>query len=95
MGSFHPSFNLLLRSIKKVTDIDETSFVESHQLQPHTAIYLNTHKIHTPTLLDFSVNENVQWTKNGYYIHQRPAFYADPLFYAGAYYVMDSASMFL
>lgn len=95
MESFHPSFDLLLRSIKKVTDIDETSFVESHQLKPHTAIYLNTHKIHTPTLLDFSVDEKVQWTNNGYYIHQRPAFYADPLFYAGAYYVMDSASMFL
>lgn len=38
---------------------------------------------------------NVPWTKNGFYLRERPSFTADPLFHAGVYYVQEASSMFL
>lgn len=91
----HPSFSLLLNSIKKSVDIEDTPFLEAHQQSPHTTIKLNNHKINDIPLLEFSIQQPVKWIENAFYLNERPAFYADPLFYAGAYYVMDSSSMFL
>lgn len=37
----------------------------------------------------------VPWASNGFLLPERPAFYLDPLFHAGSYYVQDSSSMML
>lgn len=85
----------ILSSIEKYTHIDYHQFIESHKQSPHTAIKLNPNKLNNPDLLNFPVSEKVPWANDAYYLQERPPFYADPLFYAGAYYVMDSSSMFL
>ena len=38
---------------------------------------------------------HVPWCPEGIYLKQRPAFTADPLLHAGAYYVQEASSMFL
>jgi 16S rRNA C967 or C1407 C5-methylase (RsmB/RsmF family) len=87
-------FQHLLKSIQKHTDIDENLFLQSFDESPSTSILINTNKIE-PQFLDFELSNKVHWNNNGYYLSTRPQFYADPLFYAGAYYVMDSSSLFL
>jgi len=37
----------------------------------------------------------VPWCPEGFYLSERPAFTADPLLHAGAYYVQEASSMFL
>lgn len=39
--------------------------------------------------------EPVPWSKNGYYLDERPAFTFDPLFHTGYYYVQEASSMFV
>lgn len=93
----HPAFSLLLKSIQKSISIDEKAFIETHSGVPITAIKINPNKVNDKSKLNFKIDDanKVIWAKDAYYLSQRPAFYSDPLFYAGAYYVMDSSSMFL
>lgn len=91
----NPALSLVLQSIQKVVDIDEQAFVESQQRLPHTSIKINPYKIHHTDALDIPLDTPVMWAQDAYYCKERPAFYLDPLFYAGAYYVMDASSMFL
>lgn len=37
----------------------------------------------------------VPWSKNGFFLKDRPVFTIDPFFHGGAYYVQDSSSMFV
>jgi 16S rRNA C967 or C1407 C5-methylase (RsmB/RsmF family)/NOL1/NOP2/fmu family ribosome biogenesis protein len=37
----------------------------------------------------------VPWSRQGYYLKERPVFTLDPAFHAGAYYVQEASSMFL
>lgn len=85
----------LVESISKYTSIDTEKFLQSQNDPPHVSIKLNHNKLKHISELDFEVNEPVPWAQHAYYLNSRPAFYADPLFYSGAYYVMDSSSMFL
>ncbi len=39
--------------------------------------------------------QRVPWCPTGRYLHERPAFTADPLLHAGRYYVQEASSMFL
>ena len=39
--------------------------------------------------------ENIQWSRNGYYLKYRPSFTLDPLFHSGCYYPQEASSMFL
>ena len=67
------------------------SFIQSLQDTPPISIRLNDHKKAAfPSQL-----ERVLWSKNGYYLTERPIFTLDPNFHAGAYYVQEAASMFL
>lgn len=91
----HPAYQLVLKSIQQCASIDEQAFLASQQHHPHTSIYVNADKIKDLNCLTFGISEPVSWAKNAYYLDQRPSFYLDPLFYAGAYYVMDASSMFL
>ena len=45
--------------------------------------------------LNFQLNQPVPWSRNAYYLSERPNFTLDPLFHAGAYYVQEASSMFL
>jgi 16S rRNA C967 or C1407 C5-methylase (RsmB/RsmF family) len=38
---------------------------------------------------------SIPWSKDGYYLEQRPSFTLDPLFHAGCYYVQEAGSQFL
>ncbi len=37
----------------------------------------------------------IPWSKDGYYLNERPSFTLDPLFHAGCYYVQEAASQFV
>jgi len=37
----------------------------------------------------------VPWSKQGYFLEERPSFTLDPSFHAGAYYVQEASSMFI
>ena len=43
----------------------------------------------------FTIDQNVPWSAQGYYLAARPSFTLDPLLHAGAYYVQEASSMFL
>ena len=38
---------------------------------------------------------SISWSRNGYYLGNRPTFTFDPLFHAGCYYVQEASSMFV
>jgi 16S rRNA C967 or C1407 C5-methylase (RsmB/RsmF family)/NOL1/NOP2/fmu family ribosome biogenesis protein len=42
---------------------------------------------------EFEQSEKIPWTRMGYYLAERPPFYADPFFHSGAYYVQEASSM--
>ncbi|WP_199898505.1 hypothetical protein [Prolixibacter bellariivorans] len=43
-----------------------------------------------------SVNDNqVPWSKTGFYLEERPFYTLDPFLHAGVYYVQEASSMFL
>lgn len=85
----------IIESIEKYTSVDKQAFLDAHQSEPHISIKINPNKIFDLKQLDFETADAVKWAKDAYFLNSRPAFYSDPLFYAGAYYVMDSSSMFL
>lgn len=92
---FHPAYHLLLSSIQQYISIDEKSFIEAQHQQPYISVKVNPDKIKDTKDLNIELSENVLWGRDAYYLKNRPAFYLDPLFYAGTYYVMDASSMFL
>jgi 16S rRNA C967 or C1407 C5-methylase (RsmB/RsmF family)/NOL1/NOP2/fmu family ribosome biogenesis protein len=70
------------------------AFISSIDGPVTTSVRINPAKF---TLSDssLSIDKKIEWTKNGYYLSERPSFTFDPLFHAGAYYVQESSSMFL
>lgn len=86
---------ILIKSIEKYCEIDATEFINSFDESANIAIKVNPFK-KLENLQDYlPLAEKVQWCDEAYYLSNRPNFYKDPLFYAGAYYVMDPASMFI
>lgn len=73
-------------------------FAQSLEEAPSVSIRLNKSKaagvIETPMDCNMS-DEPVRWAEDAFYLSERPAFTADPLFHAGAYYVQEASSMFL
>lgn len=59
---------------------------------PKVSIRLNPKKLSNN---NFSHLKSVPWESNGFYLPERPVFTADPLFFAGAYYVQEASSMLL
>lgn len=83
----------LLNSLKNVHGFDEKKFVDLHNSEEKiTSVRLNPFK---KTDLDFTLDTQVPWSKNGFYLNERPSFTFDPLFHAGCYYVQEAGSMFL
>src|SRR5688572_19453266 len=56
-----------------------------------TSIRLN----HIKGKTSFDGLENVPWCDDGFYLTERPAFYMDPHWHGGAYYVQEASSMIL
>lgn len=95
MITISEKYQQILKSVEKYCAIDEKVFLESQYEKPNVSVKINPNKIKEISILEFELSRPVLWDENAYYLSFRPSFYADPLFYAGAYYVMDSASMFL
>ena len=83
----------LLNSLSQLEHFNEKAFVEAHSEENKiTSIRFNPFK---KTELDFTLNNKVPWSENGFYINDRPSFTLDPLFHAGCYYVQEPGSMFI
>ncbi|MEM6346133.1 MAG: rRNA methyltransferase [Bacteroidota bacterium] len=67
-----------------------SSFLAALADEPAISLRLNPHKY--PQELSL---EPVPWTKQAYYLPERPTFTLDPLWHAGAYYVQEASSMLL
>ncbi|MDI6833823.1 MAG: hypothetical protein QMD02_08295 [Bacteroidales bacterium] len=86
---------ILIKSIEKYCEIDTTEFINSFNESANIAVKINPFKKLENLQEYLPLAEKVQWCDEAYYLSNRPDFYKDPLFYAGAYYVMDPASMFI
>ncbi|MBK7666086.1 MAG: hypothetical protein IPJ32_01335 [Sphingobacteriaceae bacterium] len=83
----------LLNSLKNTAGFDEKKFVDLHNSEEKiTSVRLNPFK---KTKLDFTLDKEVSWCEDGFYLNERPSFTFDPLFHAGCYYVQEAGSMFL
>ena len=73
------------------------AFVRAMDEEPPVSIRLNPRKPKSDELRAKvgQQGERVPWCADGYYLHSRPVFTADPLLHAGAYYVQEASSMFL
>jgi 16S rRNA C967 or C1407 C5-methylase (RsmB/RsmF family)/NOL1/NOP2/fmu family ribosome biogenesis protein len=71
--------------------IDISAFTESHNKTIPVSVRLNPLK----PACSFSFANQVPWTNNAHYLHERPIFTNDPLFHAGCYYVQEASSMFV
>ncbi|GAB3011493.1 rRNA cytosine-C5-methyltransferase [Niabella terrae] len=88
-----------MQSLRGLPGYNESEFLAAHDLKsPVTSVRLNPRK---PSIvlqhwesrgLD---TDTIPWTRDGYYLSERPSFTFDPLFHAGAYYVQDASSMFV
>lgn len=86
----------LLKSLAGVAGFNEESFNAIHHSgEQVVAIRFNDHKYHDGETIfhDMQVSKKIPWTENGYYLKERPAFFLDPLWHAGIYYVQDASSM--
>ncbi len=69
---------------------DASLFINALQQEVKTSVRINPHK--------FSLThqqEQIAWSKQAYFLNERPNFALDPLWHAGAYYVQEASSMFL
>jgi len=86
---------ILIKSIEKYCEIDTNEFLNSFNESANIAVKINPFKKLENLQNYLPLAEKVQWCDDAYYLSNRSNFYKDPLFYAGAYYVMDPASMFI
>ncbi|HOB77929.1 MAG: hypothetical protein WBH58_03015 [Bacteroidales bacterium] len=88
-------FDIIIKSINRYYDINHKEFLYSFNEKPHIAIKVNPYKKINQLFDLLHISDEVSWCSDAYYLSDRPDFYKDPLLYAGAYYVMDPASMFI
>jgi 16S rRNA C967 or C1407 C5-methylase (RsmB/RsmF family)/NOL1/NOP2/fmu family ribosome biogenesis protein len=69
---------------------EQHEFLSSLKQTPPVSIRLNPLKAKLSESL-----EPVAWSKNAFYMDERPRFTSDPAFHAGAYYPQEASSMFL
>ena len=82
----------LIQSLQNVKGFNQDTFIQVHQSgEQVTSIRLNPKKKST----GYNIQAQVPWSKDGYYLNERPSFTLDPTFHAGAYYVQEASSMFL
>src|SRR6478736_3855307 len=85
--SFPPAFEQRMKA-RLLGEWD--SFEKIHQSPPPVSVRINPKKNSA-----LPSEEQIPWTKFGYYLKERPQFTLDPSFHAGSYYVQEASSMFL
>jgi 16S rRNA C967 or C1407 C5-methylase (RsmB/RsmF family)/NOL1/NOP2/fmu family ribosome biogenesis protein len=93
----------LIYSLRNTQGFDEKSFIKIHDADKQiTSVRLNQKKVTKEkiaqndlknTLSALPMDGKVPWSRNGYYLKERPLFYLDPLWHAGTYYVQEASSM--
>ncbi len=78
-----------IRRIKKQLGDESEKFLASLKEEPIVSLRINPDKWNHP---DFEA-EPIPWCRYGYYLKEKPEFFADPLIHAGAYYVQEASSM--
>ena len=68
-----------------------TALVEALDTETPTSIRLNPWK-QTPELI---LGNKIPWSRNGFFLAERPSFTLDPLFHAGTYYPQEAGSQLL
>jgi 16S rRNA C967 or C1407 C5-methylase (RsmB/RsmF family)/NOL1/NOP2/fmu family ribosome biogenesis protein len=81
----------IIHELKERFSVDEAAFVNAHNQSAPVSVRINSLK----KAYEFELAKPVPWTRNGFYLRERPVFTADPLFHAGCYYVQEASSMFL
>lgn len=81
--------SFIRRIQQQIGDEQTRLFIEALHAAPPVSVRLNPYK----TGNDFALKESISWCENGYYLAQRPAFYLDPYWHAGHYYVQEASSM--
>ena len=70
------------------------ALISGLQSEPSVSIRLNPSRLPLDAEPE-GADGHVPWCPEGIYLQSRPAFTADPLLHAGAYYVQEASSMFL
>jgi len=79
-----------IRRIKEQFPTAAEDFIRALDFDARVSIRLNEQKYSSiPNL------SSVPWSKQAYFLEERPVFALDPLWHAGAYYVQEASSMFL
>lgn len=80
------------RMLTQLGEADAHRLVEAlTETQPVTSVRFNGDM----SIESLPLESRVPWSKNGWYLSERPSFTLDPLFHAGRYYVQEASSMFL
>lgn len=79
-----------LERIRSQSYLDALSLAEALERPSVASVRINRQKWSHPV----GGYERVEWEPDGYYLHERPLFTADPLFHAGVYYPQESSGMF-
>lgn len=84
-----------IKQMERLLGLEQaTRLFEALSMPAPTSIRLNPLKLNAIEDLHLpSDTQRVPWATTGYYLDKRPAFTADPLLHAGAYYVQEAASM--
>lgn len=77
-----------IESLSHLEFIDSDELINSLDTPAPTSIRINPEKWTQEQTL-----EKVPWSKYGYYLKERPSFYADPSHHSGEYYVQEASSM--
>lgn len=80
-----------LDQMRKYFGDEYAAFVDGLSRPSPVSIRMNPKK--SNSLLEKSTA--IPWSKDGYYLEQRPSFTLDPLFHAGCYYVQEAGSQFI
>ena len=85
-----------LDSLQGIPGFEEQAFKEAHAAgEQVTSIRINPGRHFNIHDTKFKIEGPVPWSRNSYYLKERPSFTFDPFFHAGCYYVQDASSMFL
>ena len=88
--------SVFLDAIQQAKGYEAKAFLEAHQAEKQiVSVRLNPAKKFNLADSVLDTRKRIPWSTNGYYLHARPSFTADPLFHSGAYYVQEASSMFL
>jgi 16S rRNA C967 or C1407 C5-methylase (RsmB/RsmF family)/NOL1/NOP2/fmu family ribosome biogenesis protein len=83
-----------LRLLEAVLPQAETeTYLSALDKASPTSLRINTNK--RKSLAHLNIDQPVPWCASGFYLPERPKFYKDPFWHAGAYYVQEAGSMFL